>query len=103
MKRFLLSMLLLVLTVSISSGEVYTTKMQAVIYNDFDAFVSLATQTQFGQEATKKAMAQDIREGNAIIIPKGTKVVTVECGNHMCIIAVEGYSGYWFASEYSIK
>ena len=104
MKRlsFTLAMIL-ALCVIANAGEVLTTKMQAVIYNDLDAFISTANQTNFGQNATIRAMTQDIRDGNAIAIPKGTRVSVVECKNYMCIIAVEGHTGFWFVSQYSIK
>ena len=104
MKRLILMLvLILAFCVVANAGEVLTTKMQAVIYNDLDAFISTANQTNFGQDATIRAMTQDIRDGNAMMIPKGTRVSVVECKNYMCVIAVEGHTGFWFISQYSIK
>ena len=99
----LVSIMILTTCITTIAGGVYNTKMQAVIYNDLDAFISTANQTNFGQDATIRAMTQDIRDGNAIMIPKGTRVSVVECYNYMCVIAVEGHTGFWFISQYSIK
>ena len=104
MKRFLLAVALaLTLAVSAYAGEVYKTKIQCLVYNDFDAFASMASQTDFGQAATRAAMQRDIMMGNAIQIPKGTKVSVSECLDSVCIVAVEGYSGYWIIVKPVIK
>jgi ABC-type amino acid transport system permease subunit len=104
MKRFLLAAALaLTLAVSAYAGEVYRTKIQSVVYNDFDAFASMANQADFGQGTLRETMRQDVMRGDAIVLPKGTRVSVKECINYVCVVAVEGYSGYWLMAQPVIK
>lgn len=104
MKRFLLAVALaLTLAVSASAGEVYRTKMQSVVYNDFDAFASSMNQVDFGKDAMRAAMEQDVMRGVAIVLPKGTKVSVSECLDSICMVAVEGRIGYWIMVSPVIK
>jgi hypothetical protein len=96
MNKILLAIVMVVILSITAQAQVISTKLEYTpVWNDVNTFISTTAQTVYGQDTTVKAIARDISEGHAAILPRGTRVGFVEKVGNVCFITVEGVSGFW--------
>jgi len=96
--QFLLAVLMVFFWIS-GYAQAKETKLEGVpVWNNLNAFSSATAQNQIGKEAGVRALANDIREGKAGLLQKGTKinVVRQDPAGLICVITIEGVSGLWY-------
>jgi len=94
-KKTLLAAIMVVSYGLLANAQTTTTKTRTPIWNDVDAFISTMAQSEYGEKSTIDALASDIADGNATVIPSGTRISVVRRDGSICFITVQGVSGFW--------
>jgi hypothetical protein len=94
MNKILLAIVMVVILSITARAQELTTKWWSTpIYNNLDNYISTSIQGKFSTEALIAAILRDVRNGDAALIPAGTKVMLFDKTGKVCFIYVEGFSG----------